>query len=273
MGVTRDPGTFREASAYYMAGRPPYSRELLPTLERELSLDGHGRLLDVGSGPGVLVVELAPVFDESVAVDPDPGMLAEGERRAEAAGQRGIRWIRGVAEELGSLVTGTYRLVTFGQSYHWTAGMEVLDTVHELLEPGGTVALIGHCAEGRPEPRGPARPHIPEAEIVALVREFTSDASLLSKARRSTPRLHQTDLRASLFGDCRTVYAPGRPDIVRDVDSIVAGYYSTSYAAPRRFGDSREAFEAALRALLWQHSPEGLFWDWPGDTEIVLATK
>ena len=60
---------------------------------------------------------------------------------------------------------------------------------------------------------------------------------------------------------------------MRDVDSIVAGYYSTSYAAPRRFGDSRAAFEAALRDLLWQHSPEGLFWDWPGDTELVLATK
>ena len=69
------------------------------------------------------------------------------------------------------------------------------------------------------------------------------------------------------------MYAPGRPDIVRDVDSIVAGYYSTSYAAPRRFGDSRADFEAALRALLWRRSPEGLFWDWPGDTEIVLATR
>jgi hypothetical protein len=56
------------------------------------------------------------------------------------------------------------------------------------------------------------------------------------------------------------------------VDSIVAGYYSTSYAAPRRFGDSRAAFEAALRELLREHSPEGLFWDWPGDTEIVLAS-
>ena len=107
-----------------------------------------------------------------------------------------------------------------------------------------------------------------------LVQEYSRDAPrLCPRARRSSPRLYQSDLRASLFGDCRTVYAPGRSDIVRDVDSIVAGYYSTSYAAPRRFGDAREAFEAALRALLRRHSPEGLFWDWPGDTEIVLATK
>ena len=34
--MAREHGTFREAAAYYMAGRPPYSRELVPTLRREL---------------------------------------------------------------------------------------------------------------------------------------------------------------------------------------------------------------------------------------------
>jgi hypothetical protein len=57
------------------------------------------------------------------------------------------------------------------------------------------------------------------------------------------------------------------------VDSVVAGYYSTSFAAPSRFGDRRPQFEAEVRALLFSHSPEGLFWDWPGDTEIVLAHR
>ena len=60
---------------------------------------------------------------------------------------------------------------------------------------------------------------------------------------------------------------------MRDVDSVVAGYYSTSFAAPRRFGDAKDAFESSLRRLLWQRSPQGLFWDWPGDTEIVLAHR
>jgi SAM-dependent methyltransferase len=250
--VTPDSGAFRE----------------------RLPLDGHGRLLDVGCGPGVLTLELAPDFEESVGLDPDPGMLTEARRRAEAAGLGGIGWVRGVAEDLAGLGTGPCRLVTFGQSYHWTAGIPVLDAVHELLEPGGAVALIGHCAEGRPEPRGPARPRIPEEEIVALVQQFAlGDPSPPCKRGPATPHLYAADLRSSLFGHCERLYAPGRDDIVRDVDSIVAGYYSTSYAAPRRFGHSRAAFEAALRELLWRHAPEGLFWDWPGDTEIVLATK
>ena len=154
--------------------------------------------------------------------------------------------------------------------------MPVLYTVHRLLEPCGAVALIGHRVEGRPEPEGPRLPRIPEDEIVALVQDLVDDdpgPRLIGESKRATPHLYEADLRASLFGRCRTVYAPGRPDIVRDIDSVVAGYYSTSYAAPRRFGDSRGAFETAVRELLRQRSPEGLFWDWPGDTEIVVATR
>ena len=28
-----------------------------------------------------------------------------------------------------------------------------------------------------------------------------------------------------------------------------------------------------VRELLRERSPEGVFWDWPGDTELVIATK
>jgi SAM-dependent methyltransferase len=266
---------FREASPYYMAGRPPYSRQLLPVLRRELGLNGSGLLLDVGCGPGALTVELAPAFAECVGVDPDSGMLAEGRRRGEEAGLSGLRWVQGTAEALGELELAPCRLVTFGQSYHWTAGVPVLNAVHRLLEPGGAVALIGHRAQGRPEPAGPGLPRIPEKEIVDLVGQFVDDDADPGpgpQARRSTPHLHEGDVRASRFAVCRTVYAAGRPDIVRSMDSVLAGYYSTSYAAPRRFGSRRASFEAAVRALLLERSPAGLFWDWPGDTEIVLAT-
>jgi SAM-dependent methyltransferase len=78
--VTPEHGAFSEAARDYVAGRPAYSRGLLPALQRELALDGHGRLLDVGCGPGFLTVELASAFDESVALDPEPSMLAGGAR-------------------------------------------------------------------------------------------------------------------------------------------------------------------------------------------------
>jgi hypothetical protein len=65
----------------------------------------------------------------------------------------------------------------------------------------------------------------------------------------------------------------GRPDIVRDADGVLANYLSMSYAAPHLFGDSLGSFETDVRQLLAERSPSGLFWDWPGDTGIVISIK
>jgi hypothetical protein len=88
-----------------------------------------------------------------------------------------------------------------------------------------------------------------------------------------SPDRSEDALTRTRFGSPRTVFAPGRPDVVRDVDGVVAGFYSMSWAAPHLFGERRARFDAELRALLLDHSPEGLFWDWPGDTELLIAEK
>ena len=80
-------------------------------------------------------------------------------------------------------------------------------------------------------------------------------------------------LERTRFGVPRRLFAPGRADIVRNIDGVLAGYFSMSYAAPHLFGDKRTEFEAAVRAELAARSPSGLFWDWPGDTEILFVGK
>src|SRR5947209_3196786 len=98
--VPYDPTIYRGAAAHYRSGRPPYSAELEALLANELHLDGTGRMLDVGCGPGVLTVRLAHFFDEVVGLDPDPDMLGEGRTAAAEAGVSNISWVRGLAEEL-----------------------------------------------------------------------------------------------------------------------------------------------------------------------------
>jgi 2-polyprenyl-3-methyl-5-hydroxy-6-metoxy-1,4-benzoquinol methylase len=44
---------------------------------RALALDGRGRLLDVGCGPGIVALELTSLFEEVVGLDADPDMIAE----------------------------------------------------------------------------------------------------------------------------------------------------------------------------------------------------
>jgi SAM-dependent methyltransferase len=268
-----DPTLYQGAAPYYARGRPPYSRELVATLTRELGLDGTGRLLDVGCGPGVLTVELAPSFTEVFGLDPDAAMLAEGERRAREAGVGNIRWVEALAEDIPTLALGSCRLVTFGQSYQWTDQVAVGEAVYDLLEPGGATALVVHTVEGRPQPQGPGHPPIPHREIRALIRTYLGPRRRAGQGFTPDFDRYADALTHTRFGAPCSVFAPGRPDIVRDVEGVLAGVLSTSYAAPHLFSDQLDAFEADMRALLTERSPDGLFWDWPGDTEILLARK
>lgn len=147
-----DPTIYRGADAHYRPGRPAYSPQLEVVLAEELGLDASGRLLDAGCGPGILTVRLAHLFDEAVGLDPDPAMLAEARRAATELGIRTIRWVKALAEELPGAAPGPYRLVTFGQSFHWTDEARVAEAVYDMLEPGGTLALIVHTPEGRSRP-------------------------------------------------------------------------------------------------------------------------
>jgi len=61
--------------------------------------------------------------------------------------------------------------------------------------------------------------------------------------------------------------------VVRDTESVLSGYLSMSSSAPHLFANRLEEFSREVQRLLLERSPTGLFWDWPGDTEIVLARK
>jgi len=270
-----DPQAFQGTAEYYSIGRPPYSDQLADTMKQELSLDGGGQLLDVGCGPGVLELNLAALFFNVIALDPEAGMLHEGERRCVSAEVGNVRWIQGVAEEIPSFDIGPCRVVTFAQSFHRVRQLEVADMVYEVLEPGGSLVLISNQVEGRPRPIGPDYPDIPRPEIRELIISYLGEGTrrYLATWNEGMPARFEDTLLQTRFGGSRTVYAPGRRDLVRDVETVMANYFSMSYSAPRLFGDRRTEFETDLRRLLFKYSPSGLFWDWPGDTELVIATK
>jgi SAM-dependent methyltransferase len=224
--VPYDPTIYLGGAAHYRYGRPAYSPDLEAVLAQETGLDGSGRLLDVGCGPGVLTVRLAHLFAQAVGLDPDAGMLAEGCRAAEENRVMNVRWVQGLAEDLPAVAPGPYRLVTFGQSFQWTDEQQVAETVYDMLEPGGALALVVHTV---------------------LVR--------------------------TRFGVPQQFFVPGIPDLLRDSESVLSGYFSFSFAAPHLFGDRLDDFAGEVRALLAERSAEGIFWDWPGDTEVVMARK
>ncbi|MGH9006144.1 MAG: class I SAM-dependent methyltransferase [Acidimicrobiales bacterium] len=269
-----DPTIYGGAAAHYRHGRPAYSPQLETVMARELGLDGTGRLLDGGCGPGILTIRLAHLFEEAVGLDPDPAMLEEGCRAAQDRGLTNISWVQALAEDLPTAAPGPYRVVTFGQSFQWTDEAHVAEAVYDMLEPDGALALISHTVAGRPAPKSPGPPPIPHAEITAVVERYLG--STRRAGQGTVPvRTHRFEdiLVRTRFGPPRVVFAPGLPDLVRDSESVLSGYLSLSTSAPHLFGDRVEEFGAEVRELLRSRSREGSFWDWPGDTEVVIARR
>jgi len=272
--VSYDPTIYSGAAVHYRRGRPAYSPRLEAVLTEELNLDGSGRLLDGGCGPGILTVRLAHLFEETVGLDPDPAMLAEGRKAADERGISSIRWVQALAEDLPAAAPGPYRLVTFGSSFHWTDELRVAEAVYDMLEPGGALAMIVHTAEGRPAPPQPGPPPIPHTEIKALVEKYLGSTRRAGLGIAPT-RAHRFEdvLVRTRFGAPLSIFAAGIPDLVRDAESVLSGYFSFSSSAPHLFGDRVEDFAREVRGLLASRAPDGVFWDWPGDTEVVLARK
>jgi SAM-dependent methyltransferase len=272
--VPYDPTIYLGSAAHYRCGRPAYSPELEAVLTQETDLDGNGRLLDVGCGPGVLTVRLAHLFAQAVGLDPDVGMLAEGYRAAEEKRVMNIRWVQGLAEDLPAVAPGPYSLVTFGQSFHWTDEQRVAETVYDMLEPGGALALIVHTVTGRTRPSDPGVPPIPHDEIKALVEKYLGSTRRVGQGT-APERTHRFEdvLARTRFGVPQQFFVPGIPDLLRDSESVLSGYFSRSSSAPHLFGGRLDGFAGEVRALLANRSAEGIFWDWPGDTEVVMGRK
>ena len=77
-----------------------YPVALGEALRDELGLDGTGRLLDVGCGPGSLTLLLAPYFAEAVGVDADGDMLQVAASRAAQSDVPNAVWRQLRAEQL-----------------------------------------------------------------------------------------------------------------------------------------------------------------------------
>lgn len=167
-------GTYEEA-ARWIAALPT-----APTVRR---------VLDIGSGPGVVTCLLAEVFPDAevVAVDPTPALL---ERTAERARRLGVSdRVRTVEAELprdaGRLDEAD--LIWAGNSLHHVGDQRAaLAGFAGLLRPGGTVALLEGGLPTRRLPRdlGIGRPGLEARMDAAFAVRFDRMRAELPDAKR-----------------------------------------------------------------------------------------
>ncbi|MBE1488537.1 class I SAM-dependent methyltransferase [Plantactinospora soyae] len=267
-----DETLYAGSARYYATGRMPYPGEIAELLRTELSLDGRGRLLDVGCGPGSLTLPLAPLFDSVVGVDADPDMLRQAARAAERAGIENVRWHHLRAEELPAGL-GTFRVVTFAQSFHWFDRPQVAAAVRPMLASGGAWVHVGATTHrGAPGDDPLPYPRPPHDEVEALVARYLGP---VRRAGRSllpdgTPGGEEEVMRSAGYRGPRRFEVAGGVLRERAEDEVVAGVFSLSYAAPHLFAERRPEFERDLRALLRAVSPTGRFAERTRAVELVV---
>jgi SAM-dependent methyltransferase len=257
---TWDETVFEGTAPYYRQGRKPYAPALADALAEHVHFDGRGRLLDVGCGPGTVALLLARLFDSVVGLDADPGMLAEA-RRAATEERINASWVQMRAEDLPGAL-GTFRVITFGQSFHWMDRPRVASTVREMIDPDGAVVQVDlwHTNPPGQVPRPGPYPPIPEAAIDELrLRWLGPDRRAGQGCRNTSPDGEDAVFQAAGFAPEELVVVPDNRVLERSAEDVVAWVLSTSSTAPHLFGDRLDDFTQDLRSLLLDVSPEGRF--------------
>ena len=262
---------YEGSASYYARGRLPYPPEMAAVLREALGLDGSGRLIDVGCGPGSVALLLAPLFAEVVGVDPDAGMIEQAEINAAVLGVRNARWEQMTAESLpGNL--GQFRVATFAQSFHWMDRELVASIVREMLEAGGAwVHLHATTHEGVESGRDRAWPSPPRAAIAALIRAYLGPTRRAGRTTLpdGTASGEEEIMRVAGFTESARKIVPGHV-YERTEDEIVASVFSLSSAAPHLFAERHATFEAELRELLRKTSPAARFTEEAREVELVI---
>jgi hypothetical protein len=66
-------------------------------------------------------------------------------------------------------------------------------------------------------------------------------------------------LARTRFGVPQWFFVPGIPDLLRDSESVLSGYFSLSSSASHLFGDRLDEFAGEVQALLANRSAAGVF--------------
>ena len=251
---TYDPNLFAGVAKYYSQFRPRYNDDLYQLLIKEFQLDGTGRLLDLGTGTGLIAIALSPHFKEVVALDPDPEMLKEAQQEAELDNIQNIQWVNTQAENI-SQELGEFRLITIGRAYHWFDKPKVLQLASDRLIQGGGIAItyshqdIWHSTE------------LWKINVLDVVKKYLGE-----KRRVGNSTIENLDDTYSALPSLLKQSGFSSPKFQRltitktwTVNSWIGYLYSTAFARPAYFGDHLAEFEKDIEQTLLTLFPSGEF--------------
>ena len=264
---------YEGSAPYYRRGRLPYSPRLARSVADALELDGRGRLIDIGTGPGIVALELSPYFEEVVGIDADVAMVGEAERESRERGISNVTWRNLRGEELPAGL-GSFRVATVAQSFHWMKRELVAPIVRDMLDPGrGRLVLVNaSTVHGLEHAHALEHPSPPSEAITELIERYLGTVRRAGRGTlpNGTPWDEEHVLEEVGFSGPQVVVIPDDRVITRTTDDVVASVFALSRSAPHLFGDRLGRFEVELRSLLTDASPSGLFSEKTGENQLRI---
>ena len=138
---------FNEVPELYDRVRPTYPTELFTDLVAITDLDNRSSVLEIGCGTGQATRSLALLGSSVTAVDLGADMAALARRRLDA--------FDNVEVETSSFEEWDdrgrrFHLLVAASSWHWVDPSVGWRRAHDVLEPGGWMALLGNVVVRRP---------------------------------------------------------------------------------------------------------------------------
>jgi SAM-dependent methyltransferase len=206
-------------------------------------------LLDAGCGTGQVFQVFAYWFDDVVAVDRDPEMVAYARKAMTDLGIGNVAVRQVSVEDIGEEVA-PLRMTIFGASFHWTDRQRVGDMIYDLTQPEGQLVVL----VPNDIPRGTTEWEKVIREVLArhLGAERRAGSGTYCQGER-----HQEALQRTRFQKIRQTDIPV-PE-TWSADQIIGHLYSTSFASKTILGTGTAAFEHDLRQELEKIIPDDRF--------------
>ncbi|GGY71255.1 methyltransferase [Streptomyces omiyaensis] len=244
---------FTGASGYYRDYRPHIPGNLAARLATCAPDRQPRRLLDIGTGTGLVAEALLPYFTDIIASDNDPGMIATAEQalRPKVPATTTLTLTIAAAEDFAPPAGWKADLVTICRAFHWLDQEAVLARLDSQVAEDGAVAIFGDNSFWKAD-----------SDWKAAVRQVIQD--FLGEQRRAGTgtfqhhnRPYSEIMRESPFSEVEEFTVP----VTRtwNTTSILGYLASTSFAAPHLFGERLHEFETTVRDVLSGYSDTDTF--------------
>ena len=109
-----------------------------------VSLVGHERVLDIGTGAGHTALAFSPFVSECIGLDLTETMVKVATRLADERGIRNVKFQVGDAENIPFAVESFDVVTCRFASHHFGDIKKAIQEISRVLKPGGTLILVDH---------------------------------------------------------------------------------------------------------------------------------